>query len=305
MKWTKIAALIILATLLFGCSSAVVGRVGDKEFKQADVDKRIALFKLFSPDVDVSTIDRADIVDQLLEEQVVVADADKKGITAKEEEVETALDEIKKGLETQFGGEKKVDSSLKKFKLTWDDLKEIVVNNFKIQQLYTQVTADVKVTDEDVSKYYEEHKSEFNMPEQVKASHILVKEEDLANELKERLEKGEDFAELAKEYSTDGSSAAGGDLGYFPTGRMVPEFDQAAFSTPVGELSPVVKTQFGYHIIKVEDKKPAHTLSLDEVKAFLVMQLENQQKDEQFLAYIEQLKEEAKPENKLSTNKES
>ncbi len=104
----------------------------------------------------------------------------------------------------------------------------------------------------------------------MKASHILVKEEKLAQELRERLEKGEDFAALAKEYSTDqGSRENGGQLGYFPAGKMVPEFDQAAFSTPVGQLSPVTKSQFGYHIIKVEDKKPARTQTLEEVKYVL------------------------------------
>ena len=304
MKWTKVVTLLTVAFLLFGCSNAVVGRVGDKEIKQADVDKRISIFKLFSPDFDVSTIARADIVDQLLEEQVVMAEADKKDITVKDEDAQPAMDEIKKGLENQFGDEKKMASGLEKFKLTWDDLKEIVVNNIKIQKLYTQVTGDVKITDKEVEKYYQEHVAEFAMPEQVKASHILVKEEKLANELKARLEKGEDFAKLAKEHSIDpGSRESGGELGYFPAGRMVPEFDKAAFSTPVGQLSPVIKTEHGYHIIKVEDKKPARTLTLEEVKPFLAMQLESQKKDEKFLAYIEQLKAEAKPENKLVKDK--
>lgn len=304
LKWTKVAACLTVAFLLVGCSNTVVGRVGDKEIKQADVDKRIAIFKLFSPDFDVSTIARADIVDQLLEEQMVIAAADEKGITVTDEEAQLSMDEIKEGLENQFGDEKKTASTLKKFNITWDDLKEIVVNNIKIQQLYTQVTADVKVTDEEVQKYYQDHVAEFAMPEQVKASHILVEEEKLANELRTRIEKGEDFAELAKEHSADpGSRENGGELGYFSAGRMVPEFDKAAFSTPVGQISPVIKTEHGYHIIKVEDKKPARTLTLEEVKPFLSMQMENQKKNEKFLAYIEQLKTETQLENKLAKDK--
>lgn len=304
MRWIKVAALLLVMMLLFGCSNAVVGRVGEKEIKQADVDKRLAIFKLFSPDFDASTIDRADIVDQLLEEQAVLLEADKEGISVKEEEVEAAMEEIKTGLEGQFGDEKKMNSALKKFSVTMDDLKEIVVTNLKIQQLYTKVTADVKVTDDEVQKYYQDHIAEFKMPEQVKASHILVEEEKVANELKARLDKGEDFAELAKEFSTDpGSRESGGELGYFPAGKMVQEFDQVAFSTPVGEISPVTKTTFGYHIIKVEDKKPAYTLTLEEVKPFLSMQLESQKRDEKFMAYLEEIKTKYKPENKLAKDK--
>jgi len=306
MRWIRVTALLTVVLLLFGCSSAVVGRVGEEEIKQADVDKRIAVFKLFSPNFDASAVERADIVDQLLDEKIVVVEAYKQGIRVKDEEVEAALAEVKKSLETQFGDEKKTNSALKKFNLTMDDLKEIVENNLKTQQLYTKVTAEVKVADEEVQKCYQDHLNEFQLPEEVKASHILMKEEKLAQELRERLEKGEDFAALAKEYSTDqGSRENGGQLGYFPAGKMVPEFDQAAFSTPVGQLSPVTKSQFGYHIIKVEDKKPARTQTLEEVKSFLAMQLESQKRDQEFWTFFEEIKTKYKPENKLAPDKTS
>lgn len=306
MRWIRVTALLTVVLLLFGCSSAVVGRVGEEEIKQADVDKRIAVFKLFSPNFDASAVERADIVDQLLDEKIVVVEAYKQGIRVKDEEVEAALAEVKKSLETQFGDEKKTNSALKKFNLTMDDLKEIVENNLKTQQLYTKVTAEVKVADEEVQKCYQDHLNEFQLPEEVKASHILVKEEKLAQELRERLEKGEDFAALAKEYSTDqGSRENGGQLGYFPAGKMVPEFDQAAFSTPVGQLSPVTKSQFGYHIIKVEDKKPARTQTLEEVKSFLAMQLESQKREQEFWTFFEEIKTKYKPENKLAPDKTS
>ena len=306
MRWIRVTALLTVVLLLFGCSSAVVGRVGEEEIKQADVDKRIAVFKLFSPNFDASAVERADIVDQLLDEKIVVVEAYKQGIRVKDEEVEAALAEVKKSLETQFGDEKKTNSALRKFNLTMDDLKEIVENNLKTQQLYTKVTAEVKVTDEEVQKCYQDHLNEFQLPEEVKASHILVKEGKLAQELRERLEKGEDFAALAKEYSTDqGSRENGGQLGYFPAGKMVPEFDQAAFSTPVGQLSPVTKSQFGYHIIKVEDKKPARTQTLEEVKSFLAMQLESQKRDQEFWTFFEEIKTKYKPENKLAPDKTS
>jgi foldase protein PrsA len=109
---------------------------------------------------------------------------------------------------------------------------------------------DIKVTEEEMKKYYDEYKPK------VKASHILVEDEKTANEIKAKLDKGEDFAKLAKEYSKDpGSAEKGGDLGWFGPGKMVKEFEDAAYALKVGEVSKPVKSEFGYHIIKVTDKE--------------------------------------------------
>lgn len=118
---------------------------------------------------------------------------------------------------------------------------------------------DIKVTDEELKKYYNEYKPK------VRASHILVDDEKTAKEIKAKLEKGEDFAKLAKQYSKDtGSAQNGGDLGWFGPGKMVEEFEKAAYTLNVGEISNPVKTQFGYHIIKVTDKEKKK--SFDEMK---------------------------------------
>jgi foldase protein PrsA len=265
-----------------------------------DVEKRIAIVKLFAPDLDLSQVPRAEVVDQLLEELVMLQGAEEEGVTVEQEKRDQAFDEVQTSLESRFGDKAKLDEALKKAKITLDDVREVVDRNLKLQELYNKVTAEVTVTPEDVSLYYEEHKAEMELPEQVRASHILVDEEKLALELRDRLEKGEDFAALAKEYSTDGSAAGGGDLGYFSRGRMVQEFEDAAFTTPVGEISPVVKTEFGYHIIQVTDKKPAHIMSLEEVRPFLEPMLEGQKKDEAFTAYVDSLKDKVKQENKLA-----
>ncbi len=139
------------------------------------------------------------------------------------------------------------------------------------QQLYaalirTKILDKVKVTPEDVSAYYDTHKDEFKAEEEVKASHILVDTEDEAKKIKERLDKGEDFAEVAKASSKCPSASRGGDLGFFGKGRMVPEFEKAAFALKVGEVTGPVKTQFGWHIIKVTERKDARIKSKDEVK---------------------------------------
>ncbi len=148
------------------------------------------------------------------------------------------------------------------------------------------VESKVKVTDKDVKDYYEKHKKEFLQPEQVRARHILVKvpadadkkawekARKKAEMIRAKAVKGEDFAKLAKEYSDDpGSKGRGGDLGYFQKGRMVPEFEKAAFGLKKGEISQPVKTTFGYHIIQVEDIKAPRQQSFKDVQQKIRQQL--------------------------------
>jgi tetratricopeptide (TPR) repeat protein len=128
------------------------------------------------------------------------------------------------------------------------------------------VIGDLQPTDDVLEAHLEKNISMYDTPAEVRASHILVDDEETANEVLDRLNNGADFAELAKEYSTCPSAEGGGDLDWFTRGRMVAEFEEAAFALQVGEMSGIVKTEFGYHIIKVTDRKEAHTPTLDEIK---------------------------------------
>ena len=108
------------------------------------------------------------------------------------------------------------------------------------------------------------------------------------------MKKGEDFAKLAKEYSTDTSASQGGDLGFTPRGQLVPEYEDAAFSLPAGEVSDLVRTQFGYHIIKVTDKKREGLATLAEVQQQLTEFLKNQKAQEEVARIVDQLRLQAK-----------
>ncbi|CDQ40721.1 MULTISPECIES: peptidylprolyl isomerase [Virgibacillus] len=120
----------------------------------------------------------------------------------------------------------------------------------KISLLQEEAVAeDVEIKEEEIKEYYDRKNTE------IKAQHILVEDEETAKEVKQKLDDGGDFAELAKEYSTDGSAEQGGDLGYFTAGDMVAEFEDAAYSMEKGEISDPVKTEHGFHIIKVNDKR--------------------------------------------------
>jgi peptidyl-prolyl cis-trans isomerase C len=122
------------------------------------------------------------------------------------------------------------------------------------------------VTDDTIRQHYEASKDEYTVEEQVTASHILVRTEQESQEVVADLKQGKDFAEVAKARSIDGSAAKGGALGTFSRGRTVAEFEEAAFALQVGEISPPVRTQFGYHVIKVTERTPAHVKPLDEVR---------------------------------------
>ena len=139
------------------------------------------------------------------------------------------------------------------------------------------------VTDDEIKKYFEDNKDEFA---KVDASHILVEDEQTANDIKSRLDNGEDFASLAKEYSKDTASAQnGGALGAFAKGKMVKEFEDAAFSMKEGEISAPVKSQFGYHIIKVNSIKDSFEDSKEEITKKI--------KDKKYADYIKKLHEES------------
>jgi peptidyl-prolyl cis-trans isomerase C len=147
------------------------------------------------------------------------------------------------------------------------------------EYLKREVAQKVTVSDADVKSYYEDHKEEFRTPEMVKASHILVKVDRSASEEEKKKAKekatdilnkaksGEDFAKLASELSDDpGSKTKGGDLGFFAKGRMVKPFEDAAFSLKPGEISGLVESQYGFHIIKVEEKKEPSLEPFDKVQ---------------------------------------
>lgn len=124
----------------------------------------------------------------------------------------------------------------------------------------------VRVSDEDLKEYYENHKDNFKVQPTFTASHILVESEDLANEIKEKIDNDGDFAQLAKEYSTCPSKEQGGDLGTFQQGQMVKEFENALIENEIGDIVGPVKTQFGYHIINIKDKTEGKVKSFEEAK---------------------------------------
>jgi peptidyl-prolyl cis-trans isomerase C len=141
--------------------------------------------------------------------------------------------------------------------------------NKVLMETLLQDTGKAAVTDDAMHKVYDDAVKQMPPEEEVRARHILVTTEDEAKAIEDQLKKGADFATLAKEKSKDPGAAEGGDLGYFTKDQMVPEFADAAFKLDKGQISDPVKTQFGWHIIKVEDKRTKPTPTFDDVKSQL------------------------------------
>ncbi len=166
-------------------------------------------------------------------------------------------------------------------------LKDELLTKFQINK----ILKDVKVTEEEVKKYFEENQEQFNRGETVNASHILVDSEEKANQIKDEIENGSiTFEEAAKKYSSCPSGESGGNLGEFSKGRMVKEFEDAAFSLETGVVSVPVKTQFGFHLIKVLAKSESSMLGFDEVKDQIKEQLLADKQEKAYASKINQLK---------------
>jgi peptidyl-prolyl cis-trans isomerase C len=248
------------------------------------------------------------VLDGLIDRELLKQEAKKQGITVDDNDVNQQMTTLKQ----KFGSEKEYTDTLAKMNLTEADLKAQLRQDLAIKKLIDQqIAPKVTITPEEMKAFYDSHPEFFKAPERVRASHILIKVEPTATDadkakarerivaIQQRLKKGEDFATVAKESSECPSGANGGDLDYFQRGQMVGPFEDAAFTLKPGTMSDIVETQFGYHLIKVTDKKDASTVAYDEIKTKIEDYMKQQKVNEQLTQYVAQLKKGAKIETFL------
>lgn len=190
--------------------------------------------------------------------------------------------------------EEKLDEE-ENFKKELERLKEGLVKQYAVNKILLGISVDK----DEIKKFYEDNKEKFKKPESAVASHILVDSEEKANEVLQEIENGTSFEEAAKKYSSCPSKAQGGNLGEFTRGKMVPEFEEAAFAMEVGATSEPVKTQFGYHIIKLTDKKEESLNTFEEVENQINQQLLAMKQQEVYLNRTNVLKEKYEVKNHM------
>jgi peptidyl-prolyl cis-trans isomerase C len=251
---------------------------------------------------------KKEVLENLINRELLYQETQHKGIKIDEATINEQVMALKK----RFPSEAEFKSALAKANLSETAIKTQIVRGLAIEQLIgTYVSKKVTVTGQEIKAFYENHPNLFKQPEQVRASHILIKVDPQADagkrakaqkkikEILKKLQKGEDFATLAKTLSECPSKAKGGDLGYFSRGRMVKSFEDVAFALKPNEVSEIVETKFGYHLIKVVDKKPEMTTTFEDVKDKLGHYLKQQKVQKEVSSYVSELKEKANVERFL------
>lgn len=235
MKKISFIVMIAVLSLGFGTAYAAVelAKIGSKSLTDQEVKTLVgSLPEAQKQQLNSEEEAKSRIVDNLVVEELFVMEAEKTGV-AKDKEYQQAIERARRQL---------------------------------LAQRFLQKNVQPKITPANIEKFFEKNKTRYSQDE-VRASHVLVKTEAEAKEVYEKAKKGDDFEVLAKKYSKDPSAAQNnGDLGFFTRSRMVPAFADAAFSMKPGEISQPVKTPFGYHVIKVVEKKAGKAVKFDEVK---------------------------------------
>ena len=282
----------------------VIARVNGTSIDAIELRRaRKVMLRGQTPPADQNAAIDKQAVEQLISAQLLFQAASKAEVKDLDKQIDAKLAQGKE----RFKDEQEFKKAIKELEMDEKDLREytrrdLLITNFVDSTFVTKAV----VSEEDVRSFFDKNQDRFKQDETVKASHILIgvegnatadeknKAREKVDKLKKELAGGADFATLAKGNSTCPSAPQGGDLGFFGKGQMVPAFEKAAFALKQGEVSDVVETQFGYHIITVTEKKPAITAEYKDVKAKIEEYLKGQKVNEAIQKYLEEVKKTAK-----------
>lgn len=242
---------------------------------------------------------REKVIDSLINRELLLQQSKARGITTNESDIDNSIDQIKRRLEAG----QSFESLMVEMGITMETMRTQVGQASAIQKLLeVEVYPQAIVSEKDSRIFFENNPQYFKKPEEVKASHILIQvapdasdEEKLAarekiEDIQKKIAAGDDFANLARQYSEGPSSTNGGDLGYFDRKKMVKPFSDAAFELKPGQVSNIVETRFGFHLIKVYDKKAKSTYEFEDIKGRLGEILQQQKIQEETVRYLEVLR---------------
>ncbi len=288
-------------------SVTVAASVNDDKIMMADINAVIDRIKAQQPNIPAADLDamRREICTDMITERLLVQEAKRQNLAPTKQQVDDAVWKYKK----PFASEDAYKKHLAANKKTEDDLRRILSDEMSVAALSRKLTEDVVVSDDDIAKFYNDRKADFVVPEMVHVRHIQVsvKKDATADERNKARKRAEealkkatagnaDFAAVAKEYSDDKVSAVdGGELGFIAQDDIIDKaFRDAVFSAPAGKVYPkLVETNFGYNIIKIEEKKPSRTLALSEVSSLIKPRLLQDRLKERLDARVVELRKTA------------
>jgi foldase protein PrsA len=269
-------ACLLMGTFLAACSGGgAIATVNGQPISRSAFDTRL----------EGSPMART-ILQQMVQETLIEQYAKNNNLTVSEAEIDARENQIKANFPSGSW-----DEMLKARGLTEADVHSALREQIILDKALAK---DVTITPAQITDYFNKNHATFDKPEQVTARHILVPNLALANQIEADLKSGQSFAALAKKYSTDpGSKDKGGELGSFRRGQMVPAFDKYAFSAPIGQISPPIKSPFGYHIIQVESRTPGQRASVASATAQITETLRQQQEAPLIQPFLQGLQQKA------------
>ena len=255
-------SLFLLLVLASGCGSGgkVSAVVNGRVITAKEVDERAA--SMGSAGRSLTADQRSRLLDQMVVETVLFQEAGRRGLSR--------------------------DAEVRK--LLHDAERQILIGRL-VELLRNEKAAPV--TESQVAEFYEANKESFKQPDSFRVSHILVSDSETAKQALERVKGGEPFAKVAEELSTDPSKSRGGDIGFFSKGQGIPEFEAAAAKLKPGEISGVVQTSLGYHILLLTETKPAYQKPIEEVKDQIRQGLQSRQGQQAVQAIVKELRSKA------------
>jgi peptidyl-prolyl cis-trans isomerase C len=272
----------------------------DFDRDMALVEERMAAMGSLPSESEMADV-KKEVLENLINLELLYQESRKEGKKAEAAEVDQQMAALKE----RFPNKEDFQAALKSRNLTESDVRGQIEKGMSIQRLIEGRFDKIEISEKEAKEYYDSHQDLFMQPEQVRASHILIKVDSGAEEAKKvearkkleeirkKIQEGGDFEAMAEEFSEDSSGKQGGDLGYFGRGQMVKPFEEAAFSLKPGEMSGLVESPFGYHLIKVTDRKPENVVPYEEIKEKLEEYLKQEKMNKEVAQYISSLKEKA------------
>ncbi|MFH0948058.1 MAG: peptidylprolyl isomerase [Elusimicrobiota bacterium] len=326
-KWILLSYFLTfsLSHFLYGAVvNKAIAKVNNDVILQSDYDEAInpvisQIEKTYSDTMPHDEMDkkiaeiRKELLDQMIDQKLLLQEAKKKNIEVSKREIDDGIGTVKdrfKGKNekvlTTAEADAEFNSELKRQNLTLSKFRDKIREDIMINKLIEDAVVKkvISLPEDEIKTYYEKNRDKIDEPEKVSVRHILIrfdknastKDESVAlkkiQDVQKLLKKGEDFAKIAQQYSEDpGSKKNDGNLGFIVRGMMVKNFEDMAFKTPVGEISDIFKTEFGYHILKIDVKQAKQKLSYEEVRVNLEKYLLAEKRQEEYEKYIKNLRE--------------
>lgn len=290
----KNLCILLLVSLLSACG-AKIAKVNGNKIPLSEFSTRLRLASEIGDPVWLKKPERAQalkekILNGMVDEILLLQEAKRLGLTATDAELDEELARFK----SQYS-DASFQDMLKSQHISYDDWKEQRRRNYIIDKLRDTVAPDAKeISDAEIKAFYDQNISDFKKPEMVHVRQILVNNQTTAKMVYDKLIAGENFAALAQQYSISPDAKKGGDVGYFARGSFPPIFDKICFALPIGGISEVVKSDYGFQIFKVIDHQPARTVPFAEAQKIILRSLRQDGGQKQFEKMLAQLRQTAK-----------